>query len=51
MLNAREVVFPQKIKCSAEAKEFLRRCLTHSQQLRPDVSTICRDPYLRLKKI
>lgn len=47
MLNATRVEFPTKPTVSEGAKDFIRRCLTHCQQLRPDVDTICQDPYLR----
>ena len=36
---------------SKEAKAFILRCLTHRQELRPDVGTLCQDPYLRQKRL
>ena len=50
VLRATKVDFPPKPVVSDAAKDFIRRCLTHSQQLRPDVETICQDPYLRPAK-
>lgn len=41
--------FPPKPSVSAEAKAFIRRCLTHNAALRPDVLGVCDDPYLRMK--
>lgn len=49
ILRAHEVTFPVKPSVTPEAKAFIRRCLTHSAALRPDVAAICADPYLRLK--
>lgn len=31
----------------ALAQAFIKRCLTHSQEERPDVNELCRDPYLK----
>ena len=45
------VQFPAKPVVSDAAKAFIRRCLTYSQALRPDVLTICEDPYLRNSRI
>lgn len=42
-------VFPTKPMVSAEAKAFMKRCLTHQVSQRPDVMTLCEDPYLRVK--
>lgn len=44
--SARTVDFPPKPAVSAEAKQFIRRCLTYSQQERPDVAAAAEDPYL-----
>jgi serine/threonine protein kinase len=41
--------FPPKPSVSAEAKAFIRRCLTYLQADRPDVLAVCEDPYLRMK--
>lgn len=49
ILRAHDVAFPVKPTVTPEAKAFIRRCLTHSAALRPDVAAICADPYLRLK--
>eukprot|EP00051_Salpingoeca_urceolata_P016505 m.219674 g.219674 ORF g.219674 m.219674 type:complete len:681 (+) comp18695_c0_seq23:492-2534(+) len=46
ILRAKEVQFPDKPKVSAEAKAFIRRCLTYDQRARPDVRTLCMDPYI-----
>jgi len=47
MLNANQVRFPaQPENISQEAKDFIRRCLAYNQEDRPDVKTICKDPYL-----
>eukprot|EP00744_Colponema_vietnamica_P031769 GILI01050810.1.p1 GENE.GILI01050810.1~~GILI01050810.1.p1 ORF type:complete len:232 (+),score=29.62 GILI01050810.1:71-697(+) len=43
------VQFPSKPSVSNECKEFIRRCLCPRQEERPDVLTICADPYLRKK--
>lgn len=51
MLRATHVSFPPKPPVSADAKEFIRACLTHSQADRPDVLKLCQHPYLRLKKL
>mmetsp|Transcript_20319 Transcript_20319/g.39861 ORF Transcript_20319/g.39861 Transcript_20319/m.39861 type:complete len:1026 (-) Transcript_20319:1350-4427(-) len=49
--RAFQVDFPEKPQVSNEAKEFIRRCLTYSQEYRPDVKTICQDAYLRQKRV
>eukprot|EP00045_Choanoeca_perplexa_P010934 m.113716 g.113716 ORF g.113716 m.113716 type:complete len:740 (+) comp15451_c0_seq1:155-2374(+) len=49
ILNAREVVFPDKPKVSPEAKAFIRRCLTYDARFRPDVNALAADPYLKIK--
>lgn len=49
ILNARTVEFPmntKECKVSDNAKEFIQRCLTHSQLYRPDIPEICMDFYL-----
>jgi len=43
------VEFPNKPQVSQKGKAFVRRCLTPIQSTRPDVLTICNDPYLQLK--
>eukprot|EP01087_Luapelamoeba_hula_P017125 TRINITY_DN5377_c0_g1_i1.p1 TRINITY_DN5377_c0_g1~~TRINITY_DN5377_c0_g1_i1.p1 ORF type:complete len:687 (+),score=82.33 TRINITY_DN5377_c0_g1_i1:320-2380(+) len=40
------VVFPSEPAVSAPCQAFIRRCLTPSQDTRPDVLTICDDPYI-----
>lgn len=40
--------FPAKPVVSKEAKEFIRKCLSHSLATRPDVKTCCMDPFLKL---
>jgi len=51
MLQATQVIFPTKPAISNEAKAFIERCLTYSQQYRPDVMTLSQDAYLRIKKL
>jgi tousled-like kinase len=46
MLNAREVIFPDKTEVSAECKEFLRTCLTYEQAFRPTIAQLCENPYI-----
>ena len=36
-------------KVSDEAKEFIRLCLAHDQNYRPDVQSLCQHPYLKKK--
>ena len=48
--GTRDIVFPPQPKTvSPEAKAFIRKCLTAKQEHRPDVLTLCADPYLRMK--
>ena len=47
VLRATKVEFPSKPVVSDAAKDFIRRCLTYSQDLRPTVEKLCEDPYLR----
>ncbi|KAG2381899.1 hypothetical protein C9374_005691 [Naegleria lovaniensis] len=47
IVNATQVGFPDKPSVSEEAKDFIRRCLTHDMAKRPDVKTLYNDPYLR----
>lgn len=49
MTGALRVQFPDKPVVSEAAKDFINRCLTHSQDLRPDMASICADPYLKSK--
>eukprot|EP00941_MAST-03F_sp_MAST-3F-sp1_P003717 g3717.t1 len=55
MLNAREVKFPTTSKSqksiSNEAKNFIRDCLNHRVELRPDVNQICAHSYLLRKNL
>lgn len=46
MRNALHVEFPSKPAASADAKEFLRRCLAHSKHERPNLLAVFSDPYL-----
>ena len=46
ILNAHSVVFPTEPKMSEEGKTFIRRCLTHQQELRPNVLELVEDAYL-----
>lgn len=50
MLKATKVEFPAKPQVSDAAKDFIRRCLTYSQELRPTVEKLCEDPYLKAPK-
>jgi tousled-like kinase len=47
IVNATTVGFPSKPIVSDEAKTFIRKCLTHDKDQRPDVWTLYNDPYLR----
>lgn len=47
ILNAREVVFPQKPPISDPCKEFIRKCLAYHHQDRFDVYEAYYSPYLR----
>lgn len=49
MHNLRDVQFPPDVVVSEGAKRFIQRCLTRSVIERPDVYSICQDPYLRQK--
>ena len=50
VLHATKVEIPDKPVVSEAAKEFIRRCLTYSQDLRPTVEKLCEDPYLKPAK-
>ena len=50
MLNARDVAFPAKPAVSAEAKDFIRRCLAYRQDDRMDVHAAAAHPYMSFKK-
>ncbi|KAJ7296141.1 hypothetical protein O6H91_Y141400 [Diphasiastrum complanatum] len=50
IVKANRVEFPSKPSVSAEAKDFIRRCLTYNQADRPDVLTAAQDPYLSYVK-
>jgi tousled-like kinase len=39
-------VFPDRPVVSRGAQDFIRRCLTYNVDLRPDMLTLCRDPFL-----
>ena len=52
MLNANQVDFPNDSKApkvTDEAKEFIRACLTHDKNHRPDVLQMCMHPYVSAK--
>jgi len=51
MLNARDVRFPSAPQVSAEAKDFVRQCLTYDQTFRPNISQLCSHPYLLQQEI
>ena len=42
--------FPSKPSVSAEARDFIRKCLAYRQEVRWDVQTAALDPYLCLSK-
>jgi tousled-like kinase len=46
MLNAHEVLFPDKPLISASGKEFIRACLTYEQTFRPSIAQICQHSYV-----
>ncbi|XP_061911605.1 serine/threonine-protein kinase tousled-like 2 isoform X1 [Entelurus aequoreus] len=46
ILKATEVQFPPKPAVSAEAKNFIRRCLAYHKEERVDVLQLSREPYL-----
>ena len=46
ILNATEVQFPNKPTVSAEAKNFIKRCLCYRKDERMDVQQMSQDPYL-----
>jgi tousled-like kinase len=46
-MAAKGVQFPSQPRVSAEAKEFIRRCLIVDQEARPEVAALWADPYLR----
>lgn len=50
MLNAREVAFPAKPAVSAEAKDFIRKCLAYRQEDRLDVHAAAAHPYMSFKR-
>jgi tousled-like kinase len=52
MLNANQVDFPSDPKApkiTEEAKDFIRACLTHDKNHRPDVLQMCMHPYVSAK--
>eukprot|EP00605_Chrysophyceae_sp_TOSAG23-4_P000997 GSChrysophyteH1.ASY1.ANO1.1098.1 assembled CDS len=49
ILNAHQVDFPTGIKVSEEAKDFIRACLTHNKEHRPDVHALTMHSYLSAK--
>jgi len=50
MLNAHEVIFPDKPEISDAAKEFIRVCLTYDQAFRPTIAQLCQNPYVLSKQ-
>lgn len=50
MLNAREVSFPAKPTVSADAKDFIRKCLAYHVDDRMDVHAAAAHPFLSMKK-
>ena len=51
ILNALEVEFPAKPQVSSEVKMFIKRCLTYQKEMRPDVKSLCSDPYILPKRL
>ncbi|PAA60736.1 hypothetical protein BOX15_Mlig032845g1, partial [Macrostomum lignano] len=53
LLHARRVEFPpstpSSCRVSEQAKNFIRRCVTHDKRLRPDVLQLAEDEYLKSK--
>eukprot|EP00656_Telonema_subtile_P016423 TRINITY_DN18673_c0_g1_i1.p1 TRINITY_DN18673_c0_g1~~TRINITY_DN18673_c0_g1_i1.p1 ORF type:complete len:682 (+),score=214.60 TRINITY_DN18673_c0_g1_i1:156-2201(+) len=45
--KAKHVEFPLKPQVSAECKDVIRRCLAHSQDLRPEITSILNDVYFK----
>lgn len=50
ILRAHTVNFPKEPKVSDACKEFIRRCLTHQQEARPNVIELCAHSYLQKQK-
>ncbi|KAK9835820.1 hypothetical protein WJX74_008661 [Apatococcus lobatus] len=50
ILHAKSVSFPGKPAVSAEAKDFISRCLAYRQQDRLDVQAAASHPYMALKR-
>ena len=46
MLNAHEVVFPDKPEISKSCKQFIRTCLTYDQTFRPTIAQLSENTYL-----
>lgn len=46
MNDAHVLVFPNKPGISQESKDFIKRCLEYRKALRPDVETLCEDPFV-----
>ncbi|KAL0488730.1 hypothetical protein AKO1_015814 [Acrasis kona] len=51
IVYATSVEFPAKPQVSEECKAFIRKCLTHDKDQRPDVWTLYNDAYLRSGKV
>lgn len=47
ILKATNIEFPSKPAVSAEAKNFIRKCLTYKKDDRVDVIALAEDPYLK----
>ena len=47
ILKATNIDFPTKPAVSAEAKNFIRKCLTYKKDERVDVIALAEDPYLK----
>jgi len=48
LISKAHLEFPAKPAISNGAKDFIKRCLVRDQNGRPDVKSICSDPYLKL---
>ena len=47
ILDAKAVQFPESPLVSIECKNFIRRCLTYDQSMRPSIAELCQDTYLK----
>jgi tousled-like kinase len=50
ILDAKAVQFPTSPLVSEDCKNFIRRCLTYEQSMRPSIAELCQDAYVRGRK-